>query len=99
MYFGTNLIDGNMFFCDSCRTHCRKLNMIISIFHGVTAILIKANMWDRVYPSVFKHTFLHIAQNDISTLFASGGAGWGWGMVMGSSEAKNCSWWSPIPEK
>ena len=73
-HFWTNRVVGNIFFCNSCRIQCRKLNMIISICHGVTAILIKAQMWGRVYQSMFKHVFLHIAQNDISIHFGSRGS-------------------------
>ena len=48
------------------------MNMIISICHGVTAI-IKAIVWDRVNPSIFKHAFLYIAEIDVS-LFGSRGS-------------------------
>ena len=46
-----------MFFCDYCRIHCRKLNMIISICHGVTAVLMKAKIRDCVDPNIFKTIF------------------------------------------
>ena len=68
-HFWTNRVVGNVSFCNSCRIQCRKLNLISLFCHGVMAILIKANMWDCVYLSIFKHTFLQIAQNDIGTCF------------------------------